>query len=106
MRWEGEYKVKCPKCGCRNIWVTEIIEAGSDHFIKNGVWDHNYDNNELGDGIRVDCRCDECGHKWSKPMASIDWFTDECREQRKDNRRIRKMNQTTLFWKDVLNKKN
>ena len=98
MNWKGEYKVKCPKCGCRKIWVTEVIEAYSDHLIDNGVWNHEYDNNEYGESIRVDCKCDECGHKWSKPMASIDWFTDESKEERKENRRIRKMNERSKVW--------
>lgn len=83
MKWEGEYKVKCPKCGCRRIWVTEVIEAYSEHLVDNGVWDHDYDNNEYGNGIRVDCRCDECGHRWSKPGADIEWFTDDSKEERK-----------------------
>ena len=94
MKWEGEYKIKCPKCGCRKIWVSEVIEAYSDHLVENGVWNHDYDNNEYGNGIRVDCRCDECDHHWSKSKASIEWFSDESREQRK---RLRNKPEFTIF---------
>ena len=48
MKAEGEYKIKCPKCGCRKIWVSEVIEAYSDHLVENGVWNRDYDNNEYG----------------------------------------------------------
>ena len=60
-----KFDVKCPKCGCRKIWLTEVIEASSEHFIDNGVWDHSYDNNEYGNGLRVELRCDKCDHHWT-----------------------------------------
>ncbi len=60
-----KFDVKCPKCGGRKIWLIEVIEAASEHFIDNGVWDHSYDNNEYGNGLRVELRCDVCGHHWT-----------------------------------------
>lgn len=64
MTQEEEFDIKCPKCGCRRVWAIEVIEAASEHFIDNGVWKHEYDNNEYGNGLRIEFRCDECGHKW------------------------------------------
>ena len=70
-----EFNIKCPKCGCRRIWLTEVIEAGSQHFINDGVWDKSYDNNEYGNGIRVDLTCDECGHHWTgRKGVTIDCY--------------------------------
>ncbi len=56
--------LKCPKCGCTSVFVYEIIEAVSQHKVVNGIWLHNYDNNEYGNGIKTECRCEGCGHKW------------------------------------------
>ena len=64
MKWEGEYKVKCPKCGCRVIRVDEHIDARSEHLIVNGVWDHEHDNNEYGDYTFTIYKCMDCGHVW------------------------------------------
>ena len=54
----------CPKCKGASIMVIETIEASSEHLIENGVWKHSYDNNEYGNGIRTECICQDCGHKW------------------------------------------
>ena len=54
----------CPKCGQTKIYVYEVIKAVSQHFVDNGVWKHKYDNNEYGDGLYIDCRCDNCDHRW------------------------------------------
>lgn len=62
---EKEFNVKCPKCGSHRVWLVEVIEAASEHLIIDGVWDQSYDNNEYGNAIRVDLRCDECGHAWT-----------------------------------------
>ena len=56
--------LKCPKCGCKTILVEGTIEATSQHIVENGVWLHKDDNNEYGDGIRIDCICKDCGHCW------------------------------------------
>lgn len=74
MKWEGPYRIKCPKCGCRKIWVTEVTEGGSLHLIDNGVWDHFWDDNEYGMIVRTECKCDNCGHHWNKREATIDSF--------------------------------
>lgn len=54
----------CPKCGNTKIYVYEVIEAVSQHLVDNGVWKHIYDNNEYGDGLYTECRCDNCDHRW------------------------------------------
>ena len=54
----------CPKCKGTKIYVYEVIEAISQHFIEDGVWKHIYDNNEYGDGLYTECRCDNCDHRW------------------------------------------
>ena len=54
----------CPKCGQTKIYVYEVIEAISQHFVDNGVWNHKYDNNEYGNGLYIECRCDNCDHRW------------------------------------------
>ena len=56
--------LKCPKCGCTNIQVEEVVKAVSQHRVIDGVWEHRYDNNEIGDGIGVYCMCDKCQHEW------------------------------------------
>lgn len=54
----------CPKCKSATILVEETIEATSQHVVENGVWLHKHDNNEYGNGIRIDCICKQCGHLW------------------------------------------
>ena len=54
----------CPKCKGTSILVEETIEATSQHVVENGVWQHRHDNNEYGNGIRIDCICNKCGHSW------------------------------------------
>lgn len=54
----------CPKCKGTKIFVYEVIEAISQHCVDNGVWKHIYDNNEYGDGLYIECRCDYCDHRW------------------------------------------
>ena len=54
--------LKCPKCKGTDIVVYEVIEAISEHHIVNGVWLHKDDNNEYGNAIAVECRCEKCGH--------------------------------------------
>ena len=56
--------LKCPRCHGTSVWVNEIIEAISQHKIVDGIWRHEYDMNEYGDGIRNECVCDGCGHRW------------------------------------------
>ena len=77
MKWEGPYRVKCPKCKGRNIWITEITEGDSQHFVRNGIWDHDYDVNEYGIITRTECKCDDCGHIWVKRLGTIDSFLKE-----------------------------
>lgn len=55
---------KCPKCKCADLYVTEVIEAHSEHLVMGGVWIHSYDNNEYGDAIRTECKCTRCGYVW------------------------------------------
>lgn len=54
----------CPKCKGTTILVEEVIEATSQHVVENGVWQHRHDNNEYGNGIKIDCICMKCGHPW------------------------------------------
>ena len=58
------YNIKCPKCGCKTIWAYEHIIAESQHKIVDGIWLHEYDNNEYGAGLDITFRCDKCKHLW------------------------------------------
>lgn len=59
---------------CRGFQY-EVVEAASEHFIDNGVWKREYDNNEYGNGLRIEFRCDECDHKWTgKKGVTIDAY--------------------------------
>ena len=62
---EERYKIVCPKCGGRKIWAREWIQAYSDHYVDNGVWEHERDSNDFGEGIKIEFTCDSCGHKWT-----------------------------------------
>ncbi len=66
MAWKGEYHIKCPKCGCRKILVSEHCDAFSQHLIIDGKWDHDYDVNEYGDYTFTDFTCDSCKHSWRR----------------------------------------
>ena len=77
MKWNGPYRVKCPKCGCRKIWVTEHTDALAEHLIDNGEWDHFYDNNDYGIILYTDFCCDSCNHKWRKKLGTIDDYLKE-----------------------------
>ena len=77
MKWDGPYKIKCPKCGGRNIWVREITEGISEHFVKNGNWDHTYDSNEYGLMVRTEFECDDCKHKWIRRFMNIESYVKE-----------------------------
>lgn len=71
-KWNGEYKVKCPKCGCRKIWATEHTDAISEHLIDNGEWLNDYNNNDYGVILYTDFCCDSCNHKWRRKYVTID----------------------------------
>lgn len=75
--WDGPYRIYCPKCKGRNIFITEVTEALSEHFVKNGVWDHSYDNNDYGIITESRCYCDDCGHKWRRKLTTIDSYLKE-----------------------------
>lgn len=56
--------VRCPKCGSKTLYAYEHIIAESQHKIVDGIWRHEHDNNEYGDGIDITFRCDRCQHFW------------------------------------------
>lgn len=64
MKWKGKYKIKCPKCKCRDIFVEEHCDAFSEHHIINGEWLHEHDNNEFGDYTFTVYMCNNCKHIW------------------------------------------
>ena len=101
MEWEGEYKIKCPKCGCRRILVEEHSDAFHQHIVDNGVWLENTNNNDYGDYTYTIFVCNDCGHSWKK-IATSDYYTDEAKEERKKKReekRIQQMKASAEFWK-------
>lgn len=61
----AEKVLTCPKCHKTDIWVYEVIEAESQHRVTDGMWRHEYDNNEYGYCIRMQCKCENCGHEWT-----------------------------------------
>lgn len=63
----------CPKCGQTKIYVYEVIESISAHYVDNGVWKHEYDNNEYSNGLYTECRCDNCDHRW-RSKRGIDFY--------------------------------
>ncbi len=64
MKWKGLYRIKCPKCKCRDILVEEHIDAFSEYHIVNGEWIHDYDNDEYGDYTFTVYKCSSCHHVW------------------------------------------
>jgi len=114
MSWEGEYHVKCPKCGCKKIWCTEITKGISEHLIDNGVWNHFYDSNDYGIIERTSWKCDSCGHVWSKPLATIEYYNvEDINERRKfksrkskkiDNPYIKEMKELVKKAEELSNK--
>ena len=64
MKWNGDYHIKCPKCKNREIIVQEHCDAYSEHLIKNGFWDPQYNANEYGNYTFTTYKCTECGHVW------------------------------------------
>ena len=85
MNWNGEYRIRCPKCGCRKIWVTEHTDAYSEHLVDNGEWKHEYDNNDYGEILYTDFCCDSCGHKWRRHLSTIDSYIFDDKPKRKKN---------------------
>lgn len=74
----AKYKVQCPKCRCKKIWVREWIRAYSEHLVDNGEWNHDYDYNDYGNGLRIEFTCDSCRHKWvGKKGVTIDSYLSE-----------------------------
>ena len=74
--------LQCPKCRQKDINVIETTEALSTHRIVNGVWNHFWDNNEYGDIVNVECRCNNCGHQWHSQRGNnlYLYFLDETYE--------------------------
>lgn len=105
MNWAGEYKIKCPKCGCRRILVEEHCDAFHQHIVDNGVWLEDTNSNDYGDYTYTIFACKDCGHSLKK-IATSDYYIDEAkqgRKKKKEEKRIQKMNDIALFWK-ALNK--
>ena len=103
MKWEGEYKIKCPKCGCRRILVEEHCDAFHQHIVDNGVWLQDTNSNDYGDYTYTVFVCQDCGHSWKKNTTS-DYYTDDAKQERKDikeQKRINQINDTALFWKSI-----
>jgi len=75
----SEKVLRCPQCRSTDIRVFETIEAISEHHVVDGVWLHKDDNNEYGDVISVDCKCESCGHRFkSKRGINFDnYYIDE-----------------------------
>ena len=61
----------CPRCKGTDILVFEVIEAISEHRIVNGVWLHEHDNNEYGNGLGIECLCQKCGHRFKSRRGEI-----------------------------------
>lgn len=57
---------KCPKCKSNNLFITEIWNG---HTISweclNGQLNLAEGNCEVGNPVKVEGRCKECGHSWT-----------------------------------------
>lgn len=73
-KWDGPYKVQCPKCNGRDIKVVEITEGDSCHIVRNGVWVKEEDINEYGNIVRSEMTCLDCGHQWTRHGWDIDSY--------------------------------
>ena len=58
-------KIRCPKCGSKDLGAYETTEGVSGHHFENGIWNHDEDYNEYGDMTGVDFRCTKCNHRWT-----------------------------------------
>lgn len=59
-------KAKCPKCGCKDLMLTEVWR---DHTIQWEQVDGKIDRNdgvlEPGFAHKVEGKCSSCKHKWT-----------------------------------------
>ena len=57
-------KAICPKCKSKNLSIIEISEAEQIWYQVDGVINREEGFMEPGNIVRVEGRCDECGHRW------------------------------------------
>jgi hypothetical protein len=64
-------KIRCPKCRCKNIQLTEFVEASTTFQVTDGKLNREDGIHELGNFIgRMAGKCDGCGHLWALRKAS------------------------------------
>lgn len=65
---------KCPKCGCKQLCITEEGRWSTEH-----EWDGEKcisHNNEPGSYYRVEARCKDCNHVWTL-KGRTQWYCEE-----------------------------
>lgn len=65
-------KASCPKCKSKNLIIIETSEAFQEWTQEDGVIDKDEGIMTHGFVIRVNGKCDECGHKWKFKCWQID----------------------------------
>jgi hypothetical protein len=69
-----ESKLKCPKCSCINLYITEIWKNHSIGWLQqDGKFDLNEGYMGVGNPYKVMAECDNCKHIWaSRKSIQID----------------------------------
>ena len=57
-------RAKCPKCGSKDLIITETLRAATSVKQTNGYIDKDSSNNEYGSVYRLDGECCKCNHSW------------------------------------------
>lgn len=58
-------KVRCPKCGCFSLTLTEVWEGHTISWEQeDGTFDRNNGALEPGDAYKVEGKCKRCSHVW------------------------------------------
>lgn len=63
---ESKTKAICPKCGCKDLYLTEIWEGHGIQWEQvDGKIDLNSGSLEPGDPYKVEGKCTACKHRWT-----------------------------------------
>lgn len=57
-------EVRCPKCRSADLMLVETLEAGTQWAVRDGRLNRQAGYHEFGAALRVEARCDKCGHGW------------------------------------------
>lgn len=72
-----ETKMKCPKCGSRELWLKELWKDHAiDWEVENGKFDRDEGYQSEGSPYKLEGDCKKCKHKWRiKKATQIDDLT-------------------------------